>query len=77
MDMFIQGKDIYIVNVGSISDMGYYSLYKLPVAEGNDEVEAFLPFDDPGNTGWGIDRYTSASADEAMFTIGLLMFYTV
>lgn len=69
MDMFIQGKDIYIVNVGSISDMGYYSLYKLPVAEGNDEVEAFLPFDDPGNTGWGIDRYTSASADEAMFTI--------
>ena len=68
-EMFFQGNNLYMFNDGSRTDMGYYSLFKLDTAEGKDEAEASFPFEYQETAGWSIDRYVSATKDEALFTI--------
>ena len=68
-DIFCLGDNLYLMNGDSNSGMGRYHLFKTDVEAGKGEVEVFLPFEDNGKCGWGIDRYCSASRNEAMFTV--------
>lgn len=68
-DIFCIGDNLYLMNGDSDSGMGRYHLFKTNVENGKEDVEAFLPFEDNGKCGWGIDRYCSASRNEAVFTV--------
>ena len=68
-DIFCLGDNLYLMNDDGYSNMGRYHLFKTDVEDGKDEMEAFLPFEDHEKCGWGIDRYCSASRNEAMFTV--------
>ncbi len=78
-DLFCQGDSIYLVNNGSNSPMGYYHLFRMPIAEGKDEAEAMMPFEDYGKAGWFIgNKYCCASKNEALFWLWPYdMLYTV
>lgn len=68
-DIFCIGDNLYLMNGDSDSGMGRYHLFKTNVENGKEDVKAFLPFEDNGKCGWGIDRYCSASHNEAVFTV--------
>lgn len=57
---------IWLVNDGSNSEKGFYHLFSVN-ADKPDEHEAFLPFQDPGDKGWGIKDYIAPLKDEALF----------
>lgn len=78
MDLFCQEDSIYLVNNGSNSPMGYYHLFRMPIAEGKDEAEAMMPFENYKPAGWSIDNYCCASKNEALFWLWPYdMLYTV
>mgnify|MGYP001777381917 FL=1 len=67
MEMFCLDNELYLYNDGSHTRMGDYHLFKMNPQEGNDEVEASLPFEDSG--GWGIQKYSCVNGNEALFTV--------
>ena len=69
MEMFCLDEDLYLFNDRSVSDMGYYSLYKLELTADGNLIEPLLPFDDPDGAGWGIDRYCCVNKNEALLTV--------
>ncbi len=65
MDMFLLQDKLYLVNNGSNSGKGFYHLFTVNPNK-PDEHEAFLPFEDQGNKGWGIGNYAAPLKDEAL-----------
>lgn len=54
MDIVSLGDKIWLVNDGSNSGRGFYHLFSVNVDKAG-EHDAFLPFQDPGEQGWGTD----------------------
>ena len=52
MDIVSLGDKIWLVNDGSNSGRGFYHLFSVNVDKAG-EHDAFLPFQDPGEQGWG------------------------
>ena len=69
MEMACLGDNLYLFNDNSRAGIGYFHLFKLNPKENHDEVEAFLPFEDPDIITWAIDRYSGVNGDEALFTV--------
>ena len=69
MEMFCLDGSLYLFNDTSNSGMGYFHLFRLNPDKNGDEVETFLPFEDPGIITWSIGRYSGVNGDEALFTV--------
>ncbi|MEL5895198.1 6-bladed beta-propeller [Bacteroides sp. GD17] len=65
MDMFCIKNKLYLVNDGSSSQRGFYHLFSVNLDKA-EEHEAFLPFKDPGNSGWGTESVIAPLKDEAL-----------
>lgn len=66
MDIVSLGDKIWLVNDGSNSGRGFYHLFSVNVDKAG-EHDAFLPFQDPGEQGWGTNDYIAPLEDEALF----------
>ena len=54
------------MNDGGRLERGFYHLFSVN-ADKAGEHDAFLPFQDPGEQGWGTDDYIAPLKDEALF----------
>lgn len=66
MDIVSLGDKIWFANDGGRLDRGFYHLFSVN-ADKPDKHEAFLPFQDPDEQGWGTDDYIAPLKDEALF----------
>ena len=66
MDIVSLGDKIWFVNDGGRLERGFYHLFSVN-ADKAGEHDAFLPFQDPGEQGWGTDDYLAPLKDEALF----------